>query len=98
VVQYHYVDLDRLKLGYLLKKAYKRSGTTVRIKHATNGHVPRYLYRKLASYLFSTLISVRTDRRRFYLVRTAAALGEMQGHRQEVDDSGTVDKNRIEGG
>ena len=96
VVQYHYVDLERLKLGYVLKKAYKRSGATVGIRNPTDGHVPRYLYRKLAGYLISTLLSVRTDRRRFYLVRTAAALGEMQGHRQPADRSGTTDANSIE--
>jgi len=95
-VQYHYVDLERLKLGYVLKKAYKRSGATVGIKNLTDGHVPRYLYRKLAGYLISTLLSVRTDRRRFYLVRTAAALGEMQGHRQEVEGSGTTGDKSIE--
>jgi len=94
VVQYHYVDLDRLKLHYLLKKAFKRSGATVGIKNPTNGHVPRYLYRKLARYLFSALLSVRADRRRFYLVRTAAALGEMKGHRQQAEPSGTMDKKR----
>jgi GT2 family glycosyltransferase len=94
VVQHHYVDLDRLKLGYLLKKAYKRSGSTVGIKNPTDGHVPRYLYRKLARYLFSALLSLRSDRRRFYLVRTAAALGEMQGHRQQADVSGTWDEKQ----
>ena len=94
VVQYHYVDLDRLKLGYLLEKAYKRSGATVGIRNPTDGHIPRYLYRKLASYLFSALLSLRSDRRRFYLVRTAAALGEMKGHRQQAGLSGTVNEKR----
>jgi GT2 family glycosyltransferase len=83
VVQYHYVDLNRLKLGYLLKKAYKRSGATVGIRNPATGRIPRYLYRKLAGYLFSALLSLRADKRRFYLVRTAAALGEMNGHRQK---------------
>jgi GT2 family glycosyltransferase len=96
VVQYHYVDLDRLKLGYLLKKAYKRSGATVGIRNPVDGHIPRYLYRKLASYLLSALLSLRPDRRRFYLVRTAAALGEMKGHRKQADRSGTIGDNSIE--
>ena len=83
VVQYHYVDLQRLKLGYLMKKAYKRTVTTTGLKAASGeGRVPRYLYRKLVEYMFFAMTALSTDRRRFYLVRTAAALGEMKGHRQ----------------
>ena len=83
VVQYHYVDLQRLKLRYLMMKAYKRTVTTTGLKAASGeGRVPRYLYRKLAEYVFFAMTALSTDRRRFYLVRTAAALGEMKGHRQ----------------
>lgn len=84
VVQYHHVDTRRLTLSYLLKKAYRRSASTVGIKTPSNGKVPLYLYRKLGSYLLSVLTSVNFDRRRFYLVRTAAALGEMRGHRRNT--------------
>lgn len=84
VVQYHYVDLDRLRLPYLLKKAYKRTASTVAIAepHRSDGTVPRYLYRKLAEYGFKACTALGQARRRFYLVRTAAALGEIAGHRQ----------------
>ena len=44
--------------------------------------VPLYLYRKLGEYLFFAMTALSADRRRFYLVRTAAALGEMKGYRQ----------------
>lgn len=83
VVQYHYVDLERFRLVYLIKKAYKRTASTTGLKEPSMGHsVPRYLYRKLVEYLFYALTALSADRRRFYLVRTAAALGEMKGYRQ----------------
>lgn len=79
-VQYHYVDLERLRLDYLMRKAYQRSASVVAIE-AGSGRVPLYLYRKLADYGLKSLLALRSDRRRFYLVRTAAALGEIAGHR-----------------
>jgi hypothetical protein len=91
-VQYHYVDLQRLKLRYLIKKAYKRTVTTTGMK-VTLGReerVPRYLYRKLAEYVFFAVTALSTDRRRFFLVRTAAALGEMKGYRKNRDTASTL--------
>jgi len=83
VVQYHYVDLQRLRLGYLIKKAYKRTLSATGLKTAPGeNRVPRYLYRKLGEYLFFAMTALSADRRRFYLVRTAAALGEMKSYRQ----------------
>lgn len=79
-VQYHYVDLARLRLGYLMRKAYQRSASVVAIE-AGRGGVPLYLYRKLAVYGLNALFALGQARRRFYLVRTAAALGELAGHR-----------------
>lgn len=82
VVQYHYVDLSRLKLRYLLEKAYKRTASTVAIETRQRGGttVPRYLYRKLAEYGFGACTALSHARRRFFMVRTAAALGEIAGH------------------
>jgi len=85
VVQYHYVDPKRLKLGYITKKAYKRTASATGIRRTSmKSRVPPYLYRKLGEYLFSALTALNTDKRRFYLVRTAAALGEMKGYRQRT--------------
>jgi GT2 family glycosyltransferase len=82
VIQYHYVDTARLTLRYLMKKAYKRTASTVVIDHGRRGGtVPRYLYRKVAEYGVKALTALGRARRRFYLVRTAAALGEIAGHR-----------------
>jgi len=84
VVQYHYVDLDRLTLPYLVKKAYKRTASTVAIQPRPSGYrtIPLYLYRKVAEYAIKACTALGRARRRFYLVRTAAALGEIAGHLQ----------------
>lgn len=77
MMQYHYVDTERLRLGYLLKKSYQRTRSTARIHGG--GSVPLYMWRKLAEYGFHSVFSLSWARRRFYWVRTAAALGELQG-------------------
>ena len=77
IVQHHYVDTARLRLGYLLKKSYQRTRSTARIHGG--GSVPLYMWRKLAEYGFHSLLSLSWAKRRFYWVRTAAALGEIQG-------------------
>jgi arylsulfatase A-like enzyme/GT2 family glycosyltransferase len=80
IVQYHYVDAERLELGYLLKKGYQRTRSTARL--AGNGRVPLYMWRKLAEYGWQCVASLSWARRRFFLVRFAAALGEVQGQRE----------------
>lgn len=80
IVQHHYVDTERLKLGYLLKKSYQRTRSTSRI-HGT-GRIPLFMWRKMAEYGFHSLFSLSWAKRRFYLVRTAAAIGEIQGRRE----------------
>ncbi len=83
IVQYHYVDPQRLTLGYLLKKSYTRTASTVALKASPQSrHIPAYLFRKLAEYLLLALTSLGSARRRFYLVRSAAAWGEIQGYRR----------------
>lgn len=85
ILQHHYVDLDRLELRYLLRKAFQRSASAVALHSAAGspaGGVPLYLVRKLAGYAFRVLWPGSAARRRFYLVRSAAALGEMDGHRR----------------
>jgi GT2 family glycosyltransferase len=81
MVQYHHVDARRLTLGYVMKKAFKRTASTVRIegRDGTAPRVPRYLYRKIAVYAMQACVAFGASRRRFYLVRTAASLGELAG-------------------
>lgn len=80
MVQHHYVDAERLKLSYLLRKSYQRTRSTSRIRG--NGQVPLYMWRKLAEYGFHSIFSLSWAKSRFYWVRTAAALGEVQGRRE----------------
>jgi GT2 family glycosyltransferase len=79
MVQYHYVDLERLKLRYLLKKAFKRSQTVVRYRKQQR-FPPRYLYRKVAEHSLKALFSLYWPEKRYWLVRTAAALGELSAY------------------
>jgi len=79
IVQYHYVDLARLRLGRLLRLSYQRSRASARVHRRAGGGIPLYLWHKLAGYLLSALFSLSAGRTRFYLVRSAAALGEIRG-------------------
>lgn len=82
-VQYHYVDTTRLTLPYIIRKAYKRTASTVLLDPKLQGcKPPRYLYRKLAGHVLAALTAVGQAKRRFFLVRTAATLGEFAGYRQ----------------
>ncbi|MBU1691270.1 MAG: sulfatase-like hydrolase/transferase [Gammaproteobacteria bacterium] len=78
IVQYHYVGPERLKLGFLMRFAYQRTFAATRLGPGT-GKMPAYMWRKLATYGAHALLSWGADRRRFYLIRTAAALGEIKG-------------------
>ena len=87
IVQHHYADTERLQLGYLLKKSYQRTRSTARL-HGS-GSIPLYMWRKLAEYGFQSVFSLSWAKRRFFWVRTAAALGEIQGR----SESGYRGKN-----
>ncbi len=79
VLQYHYVDPERLRLGYLLRKSFQRSRSGVRSQSRKVPSVPLYMWHKLGTYLVLGLVSISWPRTRFYLVRLAAALGELRG-------------------
>ncbi len=83
MIQHHYVDTARLRLGYIMRKAYQRSRAGTRSGERHEG-LPRYLWRKVAGYGIRALIALSPRRKRYYLVRTAAALGEMKGIREQV--------------
>ena len=82
MLQLHHVESERLTVGYLMQKAYKRTAASIGLDgHEAHG-VPAYVYRKLAGYMLAALTAVDSDRRRFYLIRSAAAAGELVGHRR----------------
>ena len=82
LIQYHYVDQDRLKLGYILKKAYARSCSTVRTRDDKKSYFlfPKFLLRKSLNYLALSIVKPDRAARRFYLVRLSSTLGEMKGY------------------
>lgn len=79
IVQFHYVDANRLRFTYLLRKSFQRTRSGIRIQSARSRLVPLYVWRKIVTYLFLALLSLSWPRMRFYLVRVAAALGEARG-------------------
>ena len=82
-IQFHYVELERLRTPYLMRKSYQRSKATMRLSsEQQEPGVPKYLWRKLAGYAGSALWSMNWARTRFYLVRAAAAWGEVAGCRE----------------
>jgi glycosyltransferase involved in cell wall biosynthesis len=85
MLQYHYVDSERLTLWYVMRKAYERTASTTRL--ALDGNpgawVPRFMIRKVLTYLIKAASSPGKDRRRFYFTRLAAALGEIKGFQQQ---------------
>jgi GT2 family glycosyltransferase len=87
IVQHHYVDHERLRLSYLLRKAYERSASVARMaSEATSAGLPPYLFRKSMQHSLLAATALSTPRRRFHLVRAAASLGEIKGHLQARSD------------
>lgn len=80
VIQYHLVEVERFKLRYLLQKSYQRSRSVTRVKHRSVSWPPKYLWRKLSEYFLHTVTSLYWPETRFYLVRTAATLGEISAY------------------
>lgn len=83
VVQHHYVDQERLRLGYLLAKAYQRARFSMRAR-ASGLRIPLYMWRKLGQHLLGTVFSLNLSKSRYHLVRSAATLGEMHGIRARL--------------
>lgn len=79
IIQYHYVDEERLMFNYLIKKSFQRTKTLTQIKFDNSNSVPRYLWRKLAEYIFQGLFSLSWQRTRFFSMRVASTLGEIAG-------------------
>lgn len=83
MVQYHYVDNQRLTLSYIARKGFQRSRSVIRVRSEHNA-VPPYMWRKVGTYGAKLVFSVSQQARRFYLVRLAAALGEVSGVRDQA--------------
>lgn len=88
IVQFHYADPARLTLRYLVRKAYERSASVVRLSavNAGDSTVPKYMIAKTARRLALTLLALDARKRRFQIVRLAAAAGEIRGRLQARKD------------
>ncbi|MCK5685488.1 hypothetical protein KAJ27_15260 [bacterium] len=84
MIQYHYVDLERFHLSYILLKSFQRSRSVITIRNNNLRKIPLYLWRKLLTYSFKVIFSWSIKRSRFFLVRCAAALGEISGFRKVI--------------
>jgi len=84
VLQYHFVDAQRLTLPYVMRKAFERSSSVIRLSAwlGNERQVPFYMYRKLINYLAQVGTARGAEQWRFYLVRLAAAVGEIDGARR----------------
>ena len=85
-LQYHQVKKDKLTLTYLVKKAYYRSMAANQFSEKDSLHhfnnIPIYLLRQAFTRFIKSLFAIKHDARRYYLVRFAATLGEIQGRRK----------------
>lgn len=81
IIQYHYVDLKRVKIKYLMKKSLLRSKTVTMLKSAGKQKaIPGYIYKKIMIYLLNLMINFPfSNKRRFYLIRLSASVGEFLG-------------------
>jgi GT2 family glycosyltransferase len=87
IVQNHQVLPENLSIQYLLKKAYHRSTAAYQFSEqaqSNNGtpSIPYYLFRQAISRLLRASVSFNPNARRYYLVRFAATLGEINGRRK----------------
>lgn len=84
VRQLHYVDPERITMPYLLRKAFERSCSVVLFspQHQDVRRVPPYLLRKLIGHVFVAVFTLDAQKRRHFMLRTAATLGEIKGFRK----------------
>ena len=84
IIQYHYVDVDRLKFNYLVRKSFQRTRSLVKVKNPESQPVPPYLWRKLFIYTSHLLFSFNIQKMRFYAMRIASTLGEIVGLKETL--------------
>ncbi|MBE0436336.1 MAG: glycosyltransferase family 2 protein [Methylomicrobium sp.] len=82
IVQYHYVNLEHFKIGFLIKKSFQRNRSITLTKYPEKTNIPLYLWLKVLQYSGSILFSFNTIKSRFYLTRLAGILGQIMGYRQ----------------
>ncbi len=84
IIQFHYVDSDRVKLIYLVQKSFQRTRSITLAHNPDKSSVPLYIWRKLINYSIGAIFSFSLVKARFYLLRIAATLGEAKGLRESM--------------
>ena len=79
IIQYHYVDLSRFKLTYLLLMNFQRNRSFNLSKYDKGTQVPSYLWLILSQYISGVLFSFNTKVIRFYLIKSASIVGQIVG-------------------
>lgn len=87
IMQYHHVDPDRLRIKYLMKKSFLRSRDGILVHRYKHNRVPAYMWNKLSRYILLLLRPFQWRRKRFYLMRIAATLGEIRGIKIAIQTS-----------
>src|SRR5581483_5522433 len=72
------VDGERLRLSYVVRKAYYRSKSVMKLDRRDISVRP-YMWRKVLQYGAQMVFALDSARRRFFMVRLAAAMGEIHG-------------------
>lgn len=84
--QLHTIDPTRMETGYTLRKSFLRSRSSAMIHHPDQALRP-FMFVKLFSHIMRAVLTLDGNRRFYYMVRSAASLGEMSAaaarHRQD---------------
>ena len=84
IVQYHYVELNHLKLGYLMLKSFQRNRSITLAHFPEKTKIPKYLWAKLGQYITGIIFTYKVKAIRFYLTKSAGIVGQIIGHIQSL--------------
>lgn len=76
--QLHAIEPERMRTGYMLRKSYLRSLSSERMNAGRHRGLRPYMLIKPVKYGLTALLSLDGNRRFYYLIRMAAALGELR--------------------
>lgn len=80
IIQYHFVDKNRLKLTYLLAKCFQRNRSITITRSQGYEKPPLYLIKILINNIIGLLLPpINGSKLRFYLMRLFSTLGEIAG-------------------
>ena len=77
--QKHAVEAERMATPYMMRKSYLRSLSNVMMSVNAPSGVRPYMLLKLVQHALLALFSLRGSHRFYYLIRLAAAFGELRG-------------------